>query len=116
MKINLIVVLGALAIGIGGYSWLSGPDNWPECILEQMPGVQNNYAAGAVIQNCTRDFGAPQTEQNNYNGNGRYKSGDLCVIETAKDTTSDLAARVIYASCHMLYDHPTTGQNSNNLN
>jgi len=37
---------GTASAGVFGY------DNYWDCILDQMPGVQNDVAAGAVMRQC----------------------------------------------------------------
>jgi hypothetical protein len=106
MRLNLLAAFGAVGIAVAAYNGLSGPDNWPECIIDRIPGAQNDYAAAAVIQSCTRDFGDPQLARIHHSRTARYGSGDLCVMEKGKDTASELGARVLTASCHQLYDPP----------
>lgn len=99
--------LGAMAvILLTGCSPQPSEENWGECILNKMPGAQNNFAAGAIIKSCTEQFGSPNWQVMKPGNPDQYSSGDQCVINKAKATSSELGARVIAATCHKLFDKP----------
>jgi len=104
--ILVITLLGALPTPTA-WAGLFGPSNWEECILDRMPGVQNDYAAAVIITRCSDEFGNPDTVRiPEKSWLTRFNSGDACVAAKASTTASVNGARVIVASCHRLFDPP----------
>jgi len=51
------ISLFALLVSINSYAWnLFGPNNYEECILQNMKGTNNDTAAQAIIMACTDKF------------------------------------------------------------
>lgn len=104
--ILVTTLLGALVTPMA-WAGLFGPSSWEECILDRMPGVQNDYAAAAIMTRCNDEFGNPDTVHIPEKGwLTRFSSGDACVAAKASTTASINGARVIVASCHRLFDLP----------
>lgn len=82
-------------------------DNFAECIIDRMPGAQNDIAANAVFQVCqsSNPTGFVSVRQ----GSGRgwlSPSSAECVAKHASDTRSYRAAYLIGIACRKLYDAP----------
>ena len=104
--ILVATLLGALLVPTARAGLLA-PSNWEECILDRMPGVQNDYAAAVIMTRCSDEFGNPDTVRIPEKGwLTRFNSGDACVAAKASTTASVNGARVIVASCHRLFDPP----------
>lgn len=101
MKVTDALLLAALpAIATAG--------NFAECILDKMPGVENDAAAMATYQVCKERFpaGLDGVEQGSGRGWLGYESGAECAAEESRDTRSLKAAGAIRVSCNKLYELP----------
>lgn len=82
--------------------------NFAECLLDELPAVQNNNAAGAAYQVCSARF--PERYAGVAHGSGQgffgYESGAECALKKARDTQSQTAAGMIRVACNRLYDKP----------
>lgn len=83
-------------------------DNYATCLLDKMPGLQNESAAHAAMQVCLSNhpqgFAAiPQGEGRGFFG---YDSGAECALEKSAATISRAAAYQIRLACNKLYDKP----------
>ena len=80
--------------------------NYATCILDKMPGSQNDVAASAVARVCANEY--PGGNQAVAQGSGRgmfgFKSGVACAAKKAGGTQSNRAASIIWAACNRLYD------------
>lgn len=86
---------------------LFGPSNFWECVLDKMPGSQNELAAKLAARHCGQKFPGGATHQvapSDKVGHwlGRPTAMD-CFSKHGKTVASDWASRVIYAACHQLY-------------
>ena len=81
--------------------------NFATCLLDKLPGTQNDVAAQAIYQVCKSKHGGLQAVAQ---GSGRglfgYDSGAECTAKNAGDTRSNQAAHMIGAACRKLYDEP----------
>lgn len=79
--------------------------NFATCLLDKLPGTQNDVAAQAIYQVCQSKHGGLQTVAQ---GSGRglfgYDSGAECTAKKAGDTRSNQAAHMIGVACRKLYD------------
>jgi hypothetical protein len=82
--------------------------NYAECILEAVPGVENDPAAYAAHQVCLSKFpgGLQAVKQGAGRGFFAYDSGAECTLKEAGGTRSQRGAAMISASCRRLYDEP----------
>ena len=80
--------------------------NFATCILDKMPGTQNDVAAVAVYQICNSKHpgGIQVVEQGSGRGIFSYDSGAECTAKKAAETRSNRAAHMIGAACKKLYD------------
>ena len=86
-------------------------DNFAECILERMPGVQNDAVAGAIYRTCTAEFpgGIESVPQGAGRGWFGFKSGNECIIKKGEKVISRNGGFMLTAACNKLYDPPAPG-------
>ncbi|WJN61375.1 hypothetical protein [Pseudomonas sp. SO81] len=93
---------------------LAQADNFATCLLDELPGVQNNNSAGAAFQVCSGRYpaGYGDIEQ----GSGRsllgYDSGAECALDKGRDTRSQDAAGMIRVACNRLYNAPPPAEST----
>ena len=82
--------------------------NYATCILDKMPGTQNDVAASAIYQVCQSQHPAGMDGVTQGSGRGMFgfKSGPECTAKKAGDTRSNRAAVAIGVACRRLYDEP----------
>jgi hypothetical protein len=82
--------------------------NFATCILDEMPGIQNDPAAYAVYRMCVAKF--PKIMNEVVQGSGRgffsYKNGAECAAKLAGKTQSRQAGTFIVVACNKLYNEP----------
>ena len=92
----------ALLLAACSSAWAA---NYATCLLDKLPGTQNDVAAQAIYQVCNSKHGGIQTVAQ---GSGRglfgYDSGAECTAKKASDTRSSQAAHMIGVACRKLYD------------
>lgn len=100
MRYALAVALLLPSVALAG--------NYAECILEAVPGVENDPAAYAAHQVCLSKFpgGLQAVKQGAGRGFFAYDSGAECTLKEAGGTRSQRGAAMISASCRRLYDEP----------
>jgi len=93
----LAVVFAATAAHAGNYA---------ECILDKMPGSENEAFTTSVISTCTQ--ANPGIFYNISKGEGRglfgFGDGNSCIQKKTKETRNQRAAFVIANACRCLYD------------
>lgn len=79
--------------------------NMATCLLDKLPGTQNDVAAQAVFQVCSADHpgGIQAVPQGDGRGMRGFKSGPECTAKKAGDTRSTRAAELIGVACMRLY-------------
>ncbi|PIG09614.1 hypothetical protein [Comamonas sp. 26] len=82
--------------------------NYATCLLDKLPGTQNDVAAQANMQVCLGKY--PGGIEAIIQGQGRgllgFNSGAECTAKKAGDTRSNRAAVLIGVACRKLYDEP----------
>lgn len=80
--------------------------NMATCLLDKLPGTQNDVAAQAVFQVCSAEHpgGIQAVPQGDGRGMLGFKSGPECTAKKAGDTRSTRAAELIGMACRKLYD------------
>jgi len=93
----LILIL----ISSGTKAGIFGTSNQSECMLDKLPGTENNIAARVIIRYC-RDNYSDQfvKEKSPFFG---VKTEAECIIEYSKETSSRIAANWIRGACQKLY-------------
>lgn len=85
---------------------LAMADNFAECLLDKLPGVQNDATAYAAAQLCNSKY--PERYDSITQGSGRglfsYESGAECALDKGADTLSSSAAGQIRVACNRLYN------------
>ncbi len=82
-----------------------GPANYWECILELMPGTQNDIVAGNLASQCSKKFPDARalSAKEKVGGLISVPTKDDCLVKHGKNTPSLLAAKMIYGACAQLY-------------
>lgn len=80
--------------------------DYASCLLDKLPGTQNDVAAHAAHQLCVAKFpgGLQAVKQGSGRGFFGYDSGAECTFEKSADTPSRRAGMLIGAACKRLYD------------
>ncbi|MFZ3040679.1 MAG: hypothetical protein WA108_02635 [Thiobacillus sp.] len=82
--------------------------NYATCILDRMPGTQNDAVANSVMRLCYQQY--PDGHSTTPQGAGRgwfgYASGAECTAKKAAGTPNNRAARLILIACNRLYNKP----------
>lgn len=79
--------------------------NFATCLLDELPGTENDQAAYAVHQVCKDRYpaGLEGVERGSGRGFFGYESGAECTMDKARETRSRAAAFRIRAACNRLY-------------
>jgi hypothetical protein len=87
------------------HAGLFGPSNYWECILDRLPGTQNDILASQIQMNCLKDFPdtGPVIGKDKVGGLISVPHADDCTMKYEKNTASFFAAQMIYAACHQVY-------------
>lgn len=87
---------------------LAAQANFAKCLLDRLPGMQNDVAANAIWRSCNdqNPGGFTAVKQGSGRGWFSFKSGDECTAKKAGDTRSQRAAALISSACRRLYDEP----------
>lgn len=90
------------------FSANSTAEDFANCIINKMQGVQNDAAANAVLNLCKEENGGgfDSVEKGSGRGMFSFESGNECTIKKAKDIRSQIAANFVRAACRVLYDEP----------
>ena len=80
--------------------------NYATCLLDKLPGTQNDVAANATMQVCVGKHpgGMAAVKQGSGRGMFGHDSGAECTAQKAGDTRSNQAAYLIGMACRKLYD------------
>lgn len=87
-------------------------DNFATCLLDRMPGTENDVAAAQIRRHCLEKHPAgkwgyvPGTGRGPLNAIFGYESGAECASKLSKNTRSALAAKNIAWACEDLYGLP----------
>ena len=99
-------VLLALWVGLMVASITSAPahgaifgyDNFWDCILDKMPGVQNDVAAIAVVQICNEKELSQNVDKKKTN-----QTRQECTLKHSRNTSGERGPWMIRAACFNLY-------------
>ena len=102
---SLIICLLVLLTNTSHAGWFS-PDNYWECLLDNMHQVQSDAIAEEVIKSCKNEFPFHKRvfveKKRPWFG---VKTASQCVLKHGKKTPSEIAARHIQAACYKLYSN-----------
>jgi hypothetical protein len=100
---KLIITTALLAT-----SSLANAGDFATCLLDSLPGLENDLAASAAVTVCKTEH--PGGLESVPAGSGRgmlsFKSGAECALNKSGNTRSRDAAYMIRAACNRLYDEP----------
>lgn len=87
---------------------IAAAGNFATCLLDKLPGVQNDVAAHAVYQVCAAQHPGAFAAVKQGAGRGwfGYAAGADCTMKKAGETRSLRAAGLIGSACRRLYDAP----------
>ncbi|SDG85258.1 hypothetical protein SAMN05216588_101189 [Pseudomonas flavescens] len=88
---------------------LTSAANYATCLLDKLPGVQNQAATTAAVVMCEADFpgGMAKVPQGDSRGVfASYRSGSECTLEKSRDTRFVRAVQLISSACHRIYNEP----------
>lgn len=101
MKIFAFILFGLFSLPV------FAADNFAECVIDRMPGVQNDAVALAISRTCLAEHpgGIDAVKQ----GSGRgdwfgYDSGNECVIKKGEKIVSRMGGNMLTGACNKLYD------------
>lgn len=101
---RLIFILLFLASPLSHAGWFS-PDNYWECILDNMDQVQSDTIAKQVTKTCKDSYPIHTRifieKKKPWFG---VKTASQCTIKHGKQVKSEVAAAQIQAACYKLYD------------
>ncbi|MFI8608490.1 hypothetical protein ACIGFL_09215 [Pseudomonas sp. NPDC077649] len=100
---KLIITAALLAA-----SGLAQAGNYATCLLDKLPGLENDHAASAAVQVCRAKYpgGLESVQKGSGRGVFSFDSGADCALSKSGDTRSRDAAYMIRASCNRLFDEP----------
>lgn len=106
MKLTpLILCLFYILAPTSAAGWFS-PDNYWECLLDNMHEVQSDAIAEEVIKSCKSAYPIHKRvfveKKHPWFG---AKTASQCVLKHGKKTPSEVAARHIQAACYKLYSN-----------
>ncbi len=80
--------------------------NYADCILDKMPGSENEAITTAAVHTCLQ--ANPGGFYDIRKGSGRgilgHKDSNSCILKNAKNTKNQRGAFLIAAACRCLYD------------
>lgn len=81
-------------------------DNFAECIIDRMPGAQNDAVAGAIHRACLQEHpgGLDAVPQGSGRGWFSYESGNECIIKKGEKIASPRGGMILTGSCNKLYN------------
>ncbi len=111
MKFTRTLLFLALALGVstthaGPLSWLLGPDNYWECILETMPGTLTYGGSMEVIAKCSQQFPDKTKYELARPWLFKPKNHQDCLNTYMQGTNDPLAKQTIHQACYYLYPPP----------
>jgi hypothetical protein len=80
-----------------------GECSYHECILDEMPGVENDFAAGQIARLCySKCKDRSKKIKTKYSFSGKM-TAVKCTAKYSKNTKSERGSRMINHACYSLY-------------
>lgn len=95
-------VAGGVVAVLVMFSMNLAPDDYPSCILKEMPGAENNQVAVAKARDCAQRFQFRPPEFDKFS---HTEESRACVVRYASNTGNERAAYLIAAACLMKHGH-----------
>lgn len=112
----LVASLFVAAFGFIAYEAARPPPlPYAQCLIDVVPAVRNDVAAYAAASQCVQLHGGYNNAEAKRYLKGQAigfltpKSRAECVTKYASNTSSDMAAKLIYGACNCLYQSPSEG-------
>lgn len=101
MHYRFVLVFGLLLSGSASAGFF-GYENYWDCVLEEMPGAQNDIAARAVMRKCNTEAPARVVERKRF----KFLGMDFneCLVKNTKSIRSELGANQVRFACRYLYE------------
>ena len=95
-----------LFLSVASFNVFAG--NYATCLLDVMPGIQNDAAATAANRVCLEKFPSALRDIPKGSGRGLFspESGAECAMKKGRDTRSQVAGQAIYIACMALFQKP----------
>ena len=87
---------------LGASASIFGSSNFYECILDNMPGTENNQVAAKIYLKCQKEYPNKSNIKKKSSIFG-IKTRSECILEYAKNTSNQLVAANISSACYKLY-------------
>ena len=104
MKILLLVIIMSLNVISTTHAGWFGPDNYWECLLDEMQEVQSDTIAEEIVSACKDKFAFHDRifveKKRPWFG---IKTASACVIKYGKRVQTEIGARYIQSACYKLY-------------
>ncbi len=107
-RLKYIIISFAVFLAVSmqyAYAGIFGSCNYYECILDKMPGTDNDVVANQIVFQCIqkcKDMGQKNKWRIGLSGK---VTAEKCFVKHAKSTRSEQAAIVIRTACYMLYPY-----------
>ncbi len=102
----LVLSIGVSTVHAGPLSWLLGPDNYWECILDNMPGTLTYGGSMEVIAKCSQEFPDKTQYELARPWIFKPKNFDECLEKYREGNKEPLAQQTIFQACYFLYPPP----------
>lgn len=98
----LIAVLVA-CVNHASNAALFGPDNYAECLLENLPGIRNDVAVTEVVRKCLSEFPEGFDGVEPRTSIFGQRTWSECTLEYGREISAERGARLVRAACRRLY-------------
>lgn len=85
------------------YAGIFGECNYHECILDKMPGVENDIAARQISKVCSSKCTDNSEKNKTRFGFSGKMTASKCAVKYSRKTRSEIGARIITRACYSLY-------------
>lgn len=99
MRLAALIIIASTAPLAGADPFLF-PDNYEECILDNMPDAENDVIVHAITVKCAKEFGVLKITKKT------AMSAEDCTIKYASEAKTKRAQLAIRNACNALYQKP----------
>jgi hypothetical protein len=101
IMVTLLIICSFLSPYVN--AGIFGECNYYECILDKMPGVENDVAAYQISRVCSSKCTDMSEKNKTSFGFSGKMTASKCAVKYAKKTQSEVGARIITRACYSLY-------------
>jgi hypothetical protein len=98
------LMVAGLSVSAAASAGLFSAGNLQECLIDELYGASNDAIAGEILSKCARKYGESGPIEKKHGIFAAYHSGSECTLAKARETPSQLAARVLQANCYLVYE------------